>query len=153
MKLKHALATGLFVLAVVFAVQSLPKPAPPEPKPAGKLNLRGKFVGETAALDCVSFGELCKQLAEIIAWDGANDRRLKTGAAFDDLRRTAREFRFDGVSIGARQPQARDAIAAFMTEQLGESGGPASDEQRQRWIETFNDIHAACVDAIGATND
>ncbi len=151
MKIKYAVAACLLGFALIMAYKSLPVSEAPEPKPAGELNLRGKFVGETAASDCVSFGELCKQLADIIEWDGQNDRRLKTGAAFDDLRRTAREFRFDGVSIGARQPQARDAIAEFMTEKLGESGGPASDEQRQKWVETFRAIHAACNDALGGS--
>lgn len=146
---RKALAAGILAVAVVAWWWGQPaKPAPP-PAPATALNLRGLFVGPDAAADAVVLGGLCDECAEIIAWDSTVEGgpRLKTAAAFDDLRRHAREGRMRGESIGARQPKARDAIAAYMAAQLGTAGGPVDDAQRAAWVKTLREIAEACHDA------
>ena len=95
-------------------------PAPPAPSPVVGLDLRGRFVGPDAAADAATTAALLEELAEAIAYDGTQaEPRLRTGAAFDDLRRAARELRTRGVSLGARQPAVRDAIKSFLDAQVG----------------------------------
>lgn len=143
-------AAGLAATAIGFAVMSNRNDQPtPLPDPPAGLNLRGVFVGPTAADDCLIFGHLCESLAEMIEWDGKQDQpRLTTGAAIDDLRRLAREFRLDGSSVGSRQPRAADEIGNYMTEKLGTDGGPITTEQRAAWVNTFREIARACDHAI-----
>ena len=132
------------VLAVaglaMMAAERMPAPPPP-PDPEGRLQLRGMFVGPTAGDDAITIACLCAELADVIAWDGKLDKpRMSTGVAFDDLRIAAREARMRGVSIGERQPHVRDAIHEFLDEQVGVSGGPVSDEDRQAWVAAYREI-------------
>lgn len=139
------LAGILLVCAGVVAVATSKKPPPgPEPLPAG-LDLRGKFIGPSAADDAATLSALCQELAEVIAWDAG--RRLKTGVAMDDLRIASREMRMRGESIGARQPHVRDAIASYLDDKLGTSGGPVDDGQRAKWVAAYEDLARACRDA------
>ena len=97
---------------VAFAIRETRTPPPaPGPEPVVGLDLRGRFVGVDAAADAATTAALLEELAGQIEWDGSQtEPRLRTGAAFDDLRRAARELRTRGVSLGARQPAVRDAI-------------------------------------------
>tara|TARA_Y100001973_G_scaffold101953_1_gene166048 strand:- start:2180 stop:2620 length:441 start_codon:yes stop_codon:yes gene_type:complete len=116
----------------------------PQPVPFG-INLRGKFIGPTAAEDAVALGTLCDAIANIIEFDSG--KRLTTGVKLDDLRITAREFRTNGVSIGDRQPHVREAIHGFLDQELGIDGGPVSVSQRIKWITSYRAIAGACFDA------
>lgn len=142
-------AAGLIIAAVVawhWDQGVAPRPLPPPPAPAGPLDLTGLFTGQTGAEDAAIVAALCGELADEIAWDGRQDEPfLATGVALDDLRRRAREMRCRGVSIGARQPQARDAIAAYLDENVGNEGGPVDAEQRERWFQAFRDISEAAA--------
>jgi hypothetical protein len=122
---------------------------PPAPAPAVGLDLRGKFVGSEAAADAAITAELLAKLADAIEYDGAHDRRLTTGAQLADLRAAAREYRTAGVSLGQRQPLARDAIKAFLDQEVGTDGGPIDDAARARWVTAFRAISAAARTAIG----
>lgn len=122
---------------------------PPAPAPAVGLDLRGKFVGSEAAADAAITAELLAKLADAIEYDGAHDRRLATGAQLADLRAAAREYRTAGVSLGQRQPLARDAIKAFLDQEVGTDGGPIDDAARARWVTAFRAISAAARTAIG----
>ena len=123
-------------------------PAPPAPSPVVGLDLRGRFVGPDAATDAATTAALLEELAEAIAWDGTQaEPRLRTGAAFDDLRRTARELRCRGVSLGARQPAVRDAIKAFLDQQVGTDGGPVDAGQRAKWVAAFRAVAQAAAEA------
>ena len=137
---------------VAWAIQSRPSPQPapgPTPPPAVALDLRGKFVGTDAAADAATTAALIGELAEAISYDGTQtDPRLKTGAAFDDLRRAARELRTRGVSLGARQPAVRDAIKAFLDAEVGTDGGPVDAAARAKWVKAFKDISSAAEAAI-----
>lgn len=125
-----------------------PYPAPPAPRPPSGLTLDGLFIGPTAASDSLTLGCLCDSLADAIEWDGQQtEPRLKTGAAFDDLRMCAREARLRGDSIGARQPRARDAIERYMAEKLGTDGGPVDAAKRADWVAAFRDIAKAATNA------
>ena len=134
---------------IAFSIRENGTPAPsPAPAPVVGLDLRGRFVGPDAAADAGLTAALLEELAEQIAWDGEQaEPRLRTGAAFDDLRRTARELRTRGVSLGARQPAVRDAIKAFLDQQVGTDGGPVDAAQRAAWVAAFKAVAQAAAEA------
>ena len=134
---------------VAFAVrETRTPPAPPAPAPVVGLDLRGRFVGPDAAADAGLTAALLEELAEAIAFDGQQaEPRLRTGAAFDDLRRAARELRTRGVSLGARQPAVRDSIKAFLDQQVGTDGGPVDAGQRAKWVSAFRAVAQAAGEA------
>jgi hypothetical protein len=140
-------AAALLVVALVSWVGQ-PGDRAPSPAPdGGPLVLRGMFRGPTAAEDAATIAALTEELAAEIEWDGMQaEPFLKTGISVDTLRDRARELRCRGISIGARQPAARDAIAAYLEQAVGKSGGPISPEQRARWITAFRDIARAAAD-------
>lgn len=142
----------LLAVIALLAYWQLTAEEPPAPQPDNVpvLSLRGKFLGDTASDDAIVMAGMCEELADQIQWDGnLASPRLTTGAALDDLRRTAREFRMRGVSIGARQPMVRDAVEEFLNDRLGRGGGPIDAEQRRLWIEALNDLAESCRDAVG----
>ena len=127
--------------------QDRPVP-PPAPAPVVGLDLRGRFVGPDAAADAGLTAALLEELADAIAWDGSQaEPRLKSGAAFDDLRRAARELRTRGVSLGARQPAVRDAIKTFLDQQVGTDGGPVDAAKRAAWVSAFRAVSQAAGEA------
>lgn len=144
---RQAAAVGL--LAAALAAHMTSGPAEPTPAPpTGPLDLRGVFRGPTASADAATIGALCSELADEIEADGmAEGPFLRTGVAFDELRHRARELRCRGVSIGQRQPAARDAIASYLEAAVGTAGGPVSPEQRSAWVTAFRDIGKAASDA------
>ena len=134
---------------IAFAIRETRIPAPqPAPAPVVGLDLRGRFVGPDAAADAGTTAALLEELADASAWDGTQaEPRLRTGAAFDDLRRTARELRMRGVSLGARQPAVRDSIKAFLDQQVGTDGGPVDAGQRAKWVSAFRAVAQAAGEA------
>ena len=147
---RHLGAVALLMAAAFFYAQqqAAPGPTPPAPAPAGPLDLRGLWRGPTAAEDAATVGALTGELADEISWDGKQATpTLASGVAVDELRRRARELRCRGVSIGARQPAARDAIAAHLEAAVGTSGGPLSAEQRAKWVRALSEISEACAHA------
>lgn len=145
---RRHLAAGACLVAAVVAYagqRQPPQPQPPGPAPAHGLDLRGLWRGPTAAEDAATVGALCGELASEITWDGEQkEPGLRSGVAIDELRRRMREMRCRGVSVGARQPAARDAIAAHLEKSVGSSGGPITAEQRAAWVRALNDISEAC---------
>ena len=141
---------------VAFAVrESRTPPAPPAPAPVVGLDLRGRFVGPEAATDAATTAALLEELAGWIEYDALpvdnegrpKEPRLKTGAAFDDLRRAAREGRCRGVSLGARQPAVRDSIKTFLDQQVGTDGGPVDAAKRAAWVSAFRAVAQAATEA------
>lgn len=134
---------------VAFAIRESGTPTPaPGPAPVVGLDLRGKFVGPDAAVDAASVAALLEELAGQIEWDGQqSEPRLRTGAAFDDLRRAARELRTRGVSLGARQPAVRDAIKAFLDAEAGTEGGPVDAASRAKWVRAYRAVSQAAAEA------
>ena len=134
---------------VAFAILESGKPTPlPAPAPVVGLDLRGRFVGPDAAADAATTAALLEELAEAIAFDGQQtEPRLTSGAAFDDLRRAARELRCRGVSLGARQPAVRDAIKTFLDAQVGTDGGPVDATKRAAWVSAFRAVGQAAGEA------
>lgn len=130
---------------IAFAIRETRTPLPqPGPAPVVGLDLRGRFVGPDAAADAATTAALLGELADAIEWDGTQpEPRLRTGAAFDDLRRSARELRTRGVSLGARQPAVRDAIKAFLDQAVGTDGGPVDAAKRAAWVAAFREVAAA----------
>lgn len=144
---KKLAAVGLVVLALLLmprGTQDVPVPVPD----AGPLNLRGDFIGPTASDDAALIGALCHELADEIEYDGTQpEPYLRSGVAVDDLRKAARVLRCRGISIGDRQPKARDKIATYLDDKVGTDGGPLSTEQRSAWISAYRDIGRAATDA------
>ena len=134
---------------VAFSILESGKPVPsPAPAPVVGLDLRGRFVGPEAAADAATTAALLEELADAIAWDGQQaEPRLKSGAAFDDLRRAARELRTRGVSLGARQPAVRDEIKRYLDQQVGTDGGPVDAAKRAAWVSAFRAVSQAAGEA------
>jgi hypothetical protein len=134
---------------VAFAILESGKPAPaPGPAPVVGLDLRGRFVGPDAATDAALTAALLEELASQIEWDGQQtEPRLRTGAAFDDLRRAARELRCRGVSLGARQPAVRDEIKRFLDAEAGTEGGPVDAASRAKWVRAYRAVSQAAAEA------
>jgi hypothetical protein len=144
---KHVAVLALVVAAAIAFMPSKPAPTPqPVPVPPDAFTLKGKFIGERAASDAIIMSELCASLADCIEYDGQHDQRLKTGVAFDELRIAAREMRCKGESIGARQPQVRDAVHKFLDDSVGSSGGPVTPESRAAWVSALRDLARAAAD-------
>lgn len=134
---------------VAFSILENGKPAPgPGPAPVVGLDLRGRFVGPDAATDAALTAALLEELAGQIEWDGQQtEPRMKTGAAFDDLRRAARELRCRGVSLGARQPAVRDEIKRFLDAEAGTEGGPVDAAARAKWVRAYRAVAQAAAEA------
>ena len=145
---KHVAAIALLIAAAIaFMPSRSVAPTPqPAPVPPDAFSLRGKFIGPTAAEDASTMSALCGELADCIEYDGSHDQRLKTGVAFDELRIAAREMRCKGESIGARQPQVRDAVHKFLDDAVGSSGGPVTPESRAAWVSALRDLARAAAD-------
>jgi len=147
------LAMNVATIGVCFMAFSLfwkrENPAPaPGPAPVVGLDLRGRFVGPDAATDAATTAALLEELAGQIEWDGQQtEPRLRTGAAFDDLRRAARELRTRGVSLGARQPAVRDAIKTFLDSEAGTEGGPVDAAARAKWVRAYRAVSQAAAEA------
>jgi hypothetical protein len=147
------LAMNVATIAVCFMAFSLfwkrENPAPaPGPAPVVGLDLRGRFVGPDAAADAATTAALLDELAGQIEWDGQQaEPRLRTGAAFDDLRRAARELRTRGVSLGARQPAVRDEIKRFLDAEAGTEGGPVDAASRAKWVRAYRAVAQAAEEA------
>ena len=141
------IAIAALALSAFWNQGNHPAPAP-APAPVVGLDLRGRFVGPEAAADAATTAALLEELADAIAFDGSQaEPRLKSGAAFDDLRRAARELRTRGVSLGARQPAVRDAIKGFLDQQVGTDGGPVDAGQRAKWVAAFRAVAQAAGEA------
>jgi hypothetical protein len=134
---------------IAFSIRESGTPAPaPGPAPVVGLDLRGLFRGEEASQDAATTAALLEELASQIEWDGQQaEPRLRTGAAFDDLRRAARELRCRGVSLGARQPAVRDSIKAFLDAEAGTEGGPVDAASRAKWVKAYRAVSAAAAEA------
>jgi len=140
-----ALVLVLVAAAWWMSQDPTPQPAPPTPTPAVGLDLDGLFVGPTAAEDAAALAALADEIADEIEWDGQQpEPYLVTGVAFDELRTRARVARMRGQSIGERQPRARDAIADYLTDELGEGGGPVDAAARAAWVAAYRTIAGAC---------
>lgn len=120
-----------------------PAPAPPPAPPAAGLDLRGLW---RSPEDAATVSALSGEWADELEYDATRpeaERRLTTGVAVDELRRASRDLRCRGESLGARNPQARDAIAAYLEAKVGTSGGPLTDESRAAWVAAFRDVERA----------
>jgi hypothetical protein len=130
------------VALVAAAVLSQGFDGVPQPEPDGGLVL--KFAGVTAAGDARIVANMAGEIADCIEYDGKRDKPRMTAAThFDDLRTWAREFRCRGERIGDRQPAVNEAVHKYLDQQLGESGGPVTPEQRQKWIDAYREISRA----------
>lgn len=148
-KTRHSLA-ALFGAVAFVSLMAPPAPPAPKPEPPEAFSLTGKFVGASASEDAATLAALCDELARIIQADGEKETpRLKTGIQLDELRVAAREGRTRGISIGARQPKARDAIEQYLNDAVGVSGGPVDAEQRAKWVDAFFEISRAASRAAG----
>ena len=117
---------------------TVPDAAPDSP-------IRLEWSGPTAAADRATMGHLCAGLADALEHDGSrSEPKIRSGTQLEELRVTARDGRMRGVSIGDRQPAARQAIGDYLDREAGKSGGPLDADGRQRWVKAFRGVAAAC---------
>lgn len=149
---RHYAGLALLAAALAYGLAPVPGPAPgPAPPPTPEnvpLSLKGLFAGPTASEDAALVGAMCLELADEIQFaSGQPEGYLATGIAVDELRRRVREFRCRGISIGDRQPAARDVIAKYLEQAVGTDGGPLTPEQRSAWVAAYRDIGEAATNA------
>lgn len=141
-------AALLAAAAVAFSVSGSRTPEPTPAPDAGPFSLAGLWMGATASEDAATVGSLCLEIADELEYDGTQPHPyLTTGVAVDELRKTARVLRCRGISIGDRQPRARDAIAKYLDEQVGADGGPLTPAQRAAWVSAYRDVGRAASEA------
>jgi hypothetical protein len=146
---KKALIVAALLAGAVLAaaVEFWPRPAP-APTPAA-LDLRGKFIGPSAADDAAAFAGLCHGIAAALVTDGtAPTPRIATGASLEDLRIAASEGRFLPRSLSREQPHAVAAAGRYLDTTVGTSGGPLDATARQRWVEAFRALAQAAEEAV-----
>lgn len=155
-----AILAPWLLVAWLWADRPVPAPAPdPVPAPVvDGLDLRGKFVGATAAEDAAIVAEILARCADHLRHDLVADvdhdgkpdgPRLTTGLKVAELRQVARDFRTNGVSMASRQPLALDAIAGYLERTIGDYGGPLDEAARAKWIAGFEGASRAAKAAIG----
>lgn len=149
---RHVAAAALLAAAALYWSGNKPPPAPaptPAPPPARALDLRGAWVGPTAAEDAATVAAMLHEVADELEHDGmAAEPTLKSGVAMDDLRQRAFALRCRGVQIGPRQPRARDAIKAHLDAVAGTAGGPLTPQQRAAWIGAYREVAQAAEASI-----
>jgi hypothetical protein len=140
------LGLALVCLALLF-LPSWKREDVPTPD-VGPFSLAGDFRGVTASADASTVGNLLLELADEIEWDGTlGEPFIVNGSQIDQLRKAARVLRCRGESIGDRQPEARDKIAAYLEIHAGTDGGPLTPETRAAWVSAFRDVGRAASDA------
>lgn len=149
---RHYAGLALLAAALAYGLAPASGPAPgPAPTPSPEnvpISLTGLFAGPTASEDAALVGAMCLEIAdEIQFFSGRPEGYLSTGIAVDELRRRTREARCRGISIGDRQPAARDAIAKYLEGAVGTDGGPLTPEQRSAWVAAYRDVGRAATDA------
>jgi len=150
MKREHVILAALLAGAVLAAVvEFAPRPGPaPTPTPAA-LDLRGKFIGATAAEDAAAFAGLCHGIRQAILADGSKSpARITTGVHVEDLRIAAAEGRFLPRSFSADQPHVAAAAGQFLNRTVGDSGGPITTEIKAKWAEAFLTLATAAEEAV-----
>ena len=147
--MRSRLAVLLLVAAVIaWALSSAPTPPPP-PAPPGAVDLTGAVQGATAADDAATLAAMAEEIANVIEWDGKQEKpALSTGRSLDALRTRTREFMCRGVSLGDKHPAARTAIASYLDGQLGNSGTEVTEEQRAKWVSAYREIARSARHAI-----
>lgn len=149
MEPRHLAGAAMVAAAVLVWATSGPRESVPTPAPdAGPISLAGMFTGPTASEDAALIGSLCTEIGEELAFDGSQPHPyLTTGVAVDELRKAARILRCRGISIGDRQPIARDAIAKYLDSKVGTDGGPLTPASRAAWVSAYREIGRAATDA------
>jgi hypothetical protein len=148
MSRQHIIAAALVAGALLAAAIEFGPQAAPTP-PAGALDLRGKFVGPSAAEDAAALAGLCRGIAEALERDAAGTTpRITTGVQLEDLRIAASEGRFLPRSLSREQPHAVAAAGRYLDSVVGTSGGPLAADARQRWVEAFRTLAQAAEEAV-----
>lgn len=146
---RHMAGAAMVAAAVLVWATSGGREAGPTPVPdAGPVSFKGLFTGPTASEDAALVGALCTEIGDEIAYDQSQPQPyLTTGVAIDELRKSARILRCRGISIGDRQPLARDAIAKYLDEKVGADGGPLTPQSRAAWVAAYRELGRAITDA------
>ena len=147
MKVRLALLAGVVVLLVI---SSRPGGQVPTPEPVpGELDLSGAFNGETAAEDAATVSCLAGELADVIEYDQMQPEPvLKTGITLDELRKRSRCFRCDGQSLSDKHPELARRVGVYLDKKLGNSGGPVSPDQLNKWIAAYREIERAAARVV-----
>jgi hypothetical protein len=128
-----------------------PTPGPqPTPDVSRDIDLRGAWVGETAAEDATTTQCLMADLAWFIDDDRKSaNPRLVTGSQMAELRAKARRGYTHGISLADRQPRAIDLIAAYLDKEIGSKGGPLTAEEVEKWVRALDTVSKAAGESLG----
>lgn len=141
------MAAALLGVALAINVSSLGGPRPQvEP---GSLDLTAAFVGPTAGTDASLLAAMADEVANVIEFDGKQDKPLlATGHQLDQLRTRTREYLLRGESLGERQPKVRQIVGEYLEAKLGHSGGEITAAQRDSWVAAYRDIARSARHAL-----
>ncbi len=139
------------VAVVAFLFFSAQQQTPSTLKPVVTGILAGVFSTndnrEEAAQDAKKFSELCYSLAKYMEED-ANLKQpfLKYGVQFDDVRRRARTYLFNGNTLATKYPKLPTALDTHLFSRLGDSGDKVDAEQRRKWVAAFRELGAGAAE-------
>jgi len=127
-------------VAVAISVTLWPRPDSPHPAPP-PLDLSTAFDGPDAPQDAALVAAMCREIAEVIRYDGKLDSPvLKSAAQLDALRSMTREFLIKGKSFGEKYPRLRQIVGDYLSSELGNSNEEVTEGVRQKWIDAYSVI-------------
>lgn len=144
---------ALLLLAVAVGVHFLTASTAhtPTPNPALEIDLSSAFSGPTAAEDAAALAAMSDAIADMIEWDGSQEKPMLTsGKSLDALRTRTRQFMFKGSSLGDRHPKMRQIVSDYLDAHLGNSGGEITAEQRAAWVNAYREIARSARHAIAS---
>lgn len=135
----------VIVIGLVAAALLLGRPqATPAPQPAGGLDLTACFEGPDAAADAATVAAMADEIASVIEWDGEQEQPLMTtGFAIDKMRTTTREMLCRGERLGPKHPRVCERVCLFLDGEVGNDGGPLSEQKRADWVAAYREIARA----------
>lgn len=148
MKRQYVIVAALLAAAALAAAVEFGPRLAVAPSTAA-IDLRGKFVGPTAAEDAAAMAGLCHGIAAALEADaGKSPPRITTGVQLEDVRVAAAEGRFLPRSLSREQPHAVAVAGRYLDDVAGTSGGPLDAAGRQRWVQAFRELAKAAEEAV-----
>ena len=142
-----AVLAGGAVLAA--CVENWPRPTHRPTPAAGRLDLRGKFIGPAAPDDAAAFAGLCRGVAEALDKDGAAAApRITTAAQLEDVRSATSEGMFLPESFTRNQPHVSADAGKFLDQAVGTSGGPIDAAAKAKWSAALRELAQSAEEAV-----
>lgn len=138
MNVRIGIAAGLIIAAFIYSGRPEVEPAP---LPDSRLDLTACFEGPDAAADAATVAAMADEIAGVIEWDGEQEQPLMTtGFAIDKMRTTTREMLCRGERLGPKHPRVCERVCEFLDDEVGNDGGPLSEQKRADWVAAYREI-------------